>query len=68
MTTTYLSVADLAARWDINRSAVYRRIAEKRLAALHIGQAIRVPIVEVERFEAENTTPVEGRRNSRRTA
>ncbi|AOD21322.1 hypothetical protein IM25_06540 [Rhodococcus sp. p52] len=51
----YLSVKDLAVRWSCHRSIIYRQINAGNLAALHIGQAIRIAISEVERFEAEYT-------------
>ncbi|WP_139811696.1 helix-turn-helix domain-containing protein [Prescottella equi] len=52
----YMSAKELAERWATNTMAVYRQVESGRLAALRLGQSIRIPIDEVERFEAENTS------------
>ncbi|WP_139793024.1 helix-turn-helix domain-containing protein [Prescottella equi] len=54
--TKYMSVKQVAERWNINTMAVYRQVACGRLPALHLGQTIRIPIADVLRFEAENTS------------
>lgn len=56
MSATHMSVADLARRWGCSREVLYRQIEAGRLKALHIGQAIRVPVTAVEQYERENTT------------
>ncbi|MGX6508251.1 helix-turn-helix domain-containing protein [Rhodococcus sp. SJ-2] len=56
MTATHMSVKDLADRWNCPRSAIYQQIRSGGLAALHIGQTIRIPLAEIEQFEAANTT------------
>jgi len=61
MSVAYMSVADVAKRWGCHRSIIYRQIDAGNLAALHIGQAIRLAVTEVERFEAENTSKGRGR-------
>lgn len=55
MSATHMSVKDVADRWGCNRAAIYRQIHAGHLAALHIGQTIRIAISEVERFETTNT-------------
>lgn len=62
MSATYMSVAELAERWCCHRSIIYRQINAGHLAALHIGQTIRIPTAEVERFETENTSAPTKRR------
>ncbi|MFC9549823.1 helix-turn-helix domain-containing protein [Rhodococcus sp. NPDC056960] len=56
MAALYVSVKQLAERWDCNEMAVYRLVQSEKLPALRIGQAIRIPIAAVEQYEAENTT------------
>lgn len=56
MTPLYMSVKDLAARWDCHVGVVYRQVSEGRIAALHIGNGIRIPIAAVEDFEQTHTT------------
>lgn len=56
----YMSVKQVAERWAINTMAVYRQVASGRLPALHLGQTIRIPIADVLRFEAENTSGGQG--------
>ena len=55
MSATHMSVKDLSERWGCPRSAIYQQIRSGGIAALHIGQTIRIPIAEVERFETTNT-------------
>lgn len=58
MKPTHMAVPDLAKRWSCSREVIYRQITAGRLAALHIGQAVRVPIDAVEAYERENTSGV----------
>lgn len=55
-TPAYISVKDLADRWSCPKSTIYQQIRSRGIAALHIGQTIRIPLTEVERFERENTS------------
>ncbi|EHK86415.1 helix-turn-helix domain-containing protein [Rhodococcus pyridinivorans] len=70
MNSTHMSVKQLAARWSCPVSAIYQQVRSGGLAALHIGQTIRIPIAEIERFEAQNTTGGDevGRRRKTRSA
>ncbi|NKV12202.1 excisionase family DNA-binding protein [Rhodococcus hoagii] len=56
----YMSVKQVAERWANNTMAVYRQVASGRLPALHLGQTIRIPVADVLRFEAENTSGRQG--------
>ena len=56
MSATHMSVKDLSERWGCPRSAIYQQIRSGGIAALHIGQTIRIPLAEIERFESANTT------------
>lgn len=47
----FLTLAELAARWRIHRSTVRRMIRKRDLAAIQIGSLLRVPLVEVQRYE-----------------
>ncbi|QCQ93046.1 excisionase family DNA-binding protein [Rhodococcus sp. SGAir0479] len=51
----YMSAKQLAERWATNTMAVYRQIESGRLSVLRLGRSVRIPIEEVERFEAKNT-------------
>lgn len=56
MSRTHLSVKELAERWECSREVLYQQVASGKIPALHIGQAVRIPIAAVEQYELENTT------------
>jgi excisionase family DNA binding protein len=51
----YLSPKQLASRWAMSPSAVYRLAERNGLANLRVGLAIRFPIDAIEAFEAAQT-------------
>lgn len=64
-TKTHMSVKALADRWDCHRSNIYRLVDSRQIDALHINQAIRIPIAAVEAYEAKCTTAAKrGRRGA----
>lgn len=52
----FLSVAQLARRWQMHAESVRRMIREKRLPAVRIGRRLRVSLADVERLEGEGRT------------
>jgi excisionase family DNA binding protein len=47
----FLSVADVATRWDVHKQTVYREIIRGRLRKTLIGGSVKFSIDEVERYE-----------------
>lgn len=61
MTPKPFSVVTLAERWDCSESLIYKLVQQKKLRPFNIGTLIRIPVEEVERFEAAQAqTPDEG--------
>jgi excisionase family DNA binding protein len=57
VTTTYLTVPELAQRWSCEAKLVYAEIAAGRLAGLRIGKKIlRVSLEEIHRYEKAQTS------------
>lgn len=56
MVVLYMSVKEVAERWNCDLTAIYRLVKSERIAALHVGNIIRIPIAAVEVFEKENTS------------
>jgi len=54
--STLLTAEQLAARWQVPTSHVYRLTREGRLAAVHIGRYYRYRLSAVEAFEIEGGT------------
>lgn len=60
---TMLSPKSLAKRWDCKLGYVYKQIRDGKLASVKFGShMVRVPIADIERFEAEiwNRQPCNG--------
>jgi excisionase family DNA binding protein len=56
----YLSVPELAKRWECDEKLVYQEIAAKHLTGLRIGKKLlRVSLAEVERYEVDYQTSKE---------
>lgn len=56
MTTNYLTVKEVAARWGVSPMTVYRLITEGSLAHTRVGRRIiRIEEAEADRFIADNT-------------
>ena len=47
---TLLRIADCETRLGLGRTKIYELIASGELRAVHIGRAVRIPAVEIERF------------------
>ena len=47
----YLTVTDLAQRWQVSACSIRRLIWSKQLKSLRVGRTVRVPETEVERYE-----------------
>jgi excisionase family DNA binding protein len=70
----YLSIDEIAERWGVHRSTVYKEVSSGNLRAKRFGKNIRVHAGEVERFEAESdwengqyrTSPMKGKKMPRR--
>lgn len=56
MSAAYVSVKELAEKWGCHPAAIYKQVDGGRLAALRIGQTIRIPLTAVADFERANTT------------
>ncbi len=54
---THPSARDLMVRWRVSRAHVYRLIESGAIASTRIGGSVRIPIVDIERFECEHTAP-----------
>lgn len=46
-----LRVADVAARWQLDRSTVYRMCADGRLPCVRRGDVVRIPAAQLEAIE-----------------
>ncbi|MCZ4615202.1 helix-turn-helix domain-containing protein [Rhodococcus qingshengii] len=56
MAALYMSVKELAERWNCDLTAIYRQVKARQLPALHVGKIIRIPVAAVEEFERSNTS------------
>lgn len=57
MSTTYLSVREVADRWRVSRMTVHRLIGNGSLGATRIGATFRIDEAECDRYIADNQTP-----------
>ena len=48
-----ITTTEAASRLSIGRSKLYQLIGEGKLRTVRIGRAVRVPVVEVDRYAAE---------------
>lgn len=53
--TTFLTAAELAARWKLTPMTLRRWRHAKKLKAHHLGRGIRFAMAEIERVEQEAT-------------
>lgn len=49
-------VKEVAQRWQVDETLVYRMVREGKLGSLKIGKAVRIPHYAITAFEAQNET------------
>lgn len=54
--SVFVSVREIATRWDISVATVRRMIWRKELPHLRLGSSVRVPLASIEEFESKMTT------------
>ena len=54
--SVFVSVREIATRWDISVATVRRMIWRKELPHLRLGSSVRVPLAAIEEFESKMTT------------
>lgn len=52
-TRGYVTPPEAAARLRVARPTIYKWIAEGRIGSVRFGRTVRIPVEELERFEAE---------------
>jgi excisionase family DNA binding protein len=57
MMTTPLTVIQAAARLGLSSHTIRAWIAQRRIAYIRLGRAVRIPAAEVDRILRENTIP-----------
>lgn len=55
----YMSVSDAARFLSFSRRTIERKIAEGKIAVIHIGRTIRIPMSEIERLVNADAMPKE---------
>jgi excisionase family DNA binding protein len=50
-----LTTAQVAERWKYHQESIRRLVCERVLSSVRLGQRVRVPLQEVERYEREGT-------------
>lgn len=55
VTEQHISVREFAARLSLNQDTVRRWIHDSKLHAIHVGDAVRLPVSELARLVREGT-------------
>jgi len=54
---TYLTIPQLADRFQISKSGAYNLAQERRIPTIRIGGSVRIPVAELEIWEAQQKRP-----------